>query len=378
MKHITAEKLELIKKANDKVFSKKIQNIENVVFVYTPIKVGSTTLVSSIRLSGCNKFIVAHLHDEIGLHVLTGVKDVTINEIIHYNEYIGKKVFVIDVYRSPIERKISDFFEHIELHFNNSQENVNKYPVERLIKRFDSLFPYIAGKDYITDKYNISLPEKFDYAKKYMMIIENNIRYIKLRLKDSNEWGNILTFLLGHEIHIITDYETENKPINDLYKKFKDEYRLPVNYLEIIKKCKYFQYYYSPEEKLEYINTWDKKLTSQKEHFKEPEYRLYEKISIENMNYNSIQFEHYIDNGCLCPLCCAKRADILKKHKAGEKITDKIKHNELVSKALTARNEKMQKLIQATTNTKGRGNKKEAVAVTIHKRFQKSFSVKFW
>jgi hypothetical protein len=64
----------------------------------------------------------------------------------------------------------------------------------------------------------------------------------------------------------------------------------------------------------------------------------------------------------------------LKKHKAGEKITDKIKHNELVSKALTARNEKMQKLIQATTNT--RGNK--AVAVTIHKRFQKSFSVKFW
>jgi hypothetical protein len=375
MKHISAEKLELIKKANDKVFSKKIQKIQNVVFVYTPIKVGSTTLVSSIRLSGCNKFIVAHLHDEIGLYVLTGVKDVTIDEIIHYNESIGKKVFVIDVYRSPIERKISDFFEHIELHFNNSQENVNKYPIERLIKRFDSLFPYIARTDYTMDKYNIVLPEKFDYNKKYAMIEENNIHYIKLRLKDSNEWGNILTFLLGNEICIVTDYETENKPINDLYKKFKQEYRLPVNYLEIIKKCKYFQYYYSPEEKLEYLNSWDKKLTKQKEHFKENEYRLYEKISVENMNYNSIQFEHYIDNGCLCPLCSTKRAEILKKHKAGEKITDKIKHNELVSKALTARNEKMQKLIQATTNTRGN---KEPIAVTIHKRFQKSFSVKFW
>lgn len=354
MKHMNNEKLYCIKEANDKIFSTKINKINNVVFVYTPIKVGSTTLVSSIRLSACNKFIVAHLHDEACLQVLTGITNVTIIEIIQYNEYIGKNVYVIDVYRSPIERKISDFFEKIEIHFNNTQLNINTYSLTRIINRFNRIFPYIATNDYFMDKYNIVIPETFDYNKKYIMVKQDNIHYIKLRLKDSSEWGNILTSLFKEEICIINDYETHNKPISDLYKKFKEEYKLPINYLDLINQCKYLQYYYSEEEKNDYISMWRNKIISRAcEHYTENEYKLYEKISIENMCYNSIQLEHYIDNGCLCKFCSEKRGELLQKHKCGKIINEKINHNELVVNATNKRNAQINKILKSDKKRRG-------------------------
>ena len=77
---IDVNRLELLKNANSKIGLSDAK-IKNIVFVYTPPKVGSTTLVSSIRLSASYKFSVIHLHDEEMLYVLTGVSNITINEI---------------------------------------------------------------------------------------------------------------------------------------------------------------------------------------------------------------------------------------------------------------------------------------------------------
>ena len=62
------------------------------VFIYTPPKVGSTTLVSSLRVSLGNTYSIVHIHDEIMLNVLTGVADVSINEIIAFLSSAGKRV----------------------------------------------------------------------------------------------------------------------------------------------------------------------------------------------------------------------------------------------------------------------------------------------
>ena len=72
------------------------------------------------------------------IKMLYGISEVTINDIILYNEKIGKNVYVIDVFRTPIERKMSVFFEEIaNFHFNNSEEDVNNYDVNKVIKRFN-------------------------------------------------------------------------------------------------------------------------------------------------------------------------------------------------------------------------------------------------
>ena len=70
-----------VKNAHDKLFK---NNNKNYIFIYTPPKVGSTTLVSSLRLSLGAGFSVIHIHDETMLQVLTGITNVSINDIIKY------------------------------------------------------------------------------------------------------------------------------------------------------------------------------------------------------------------------------------------------------------------------------------------------------
>jgi hypothetical protein len=247
-------RLEYIKEFNDAIFNNDImKNKEILIFIYTPPKVGSTTLVTSFRMSCARKVCVLHIHDETMLSVITGIKNnnsITINELINYNAVIGKSVYIIDVYRNPIERKISEYFELLtSYHFNTTVNNIVNYKVELLIKRFNSLFPYLGVGDYFFDKYDIDIPENFDFEKKYLLIEKNNVKYIKLRLCDSNEWGNILSNILNMDIVIIKDYQTEHKLVGEIYKKFNEAYYIPYNLLESVMQCKYFNYYNNEFEK---------------------------------------------------------------------------------------------------------------------------------
>jgi hypothetical protein len=330
------DRLETLKEANDRLFNSNIVDKvnQNIVFIYTPPKVGSTTLVTSLRISASFKLTVIHIHDEAMLSVLTNINNVTINDIIKYNAYIGKKVYVIDVYRSPIERKISEFFEKLACyHFNNTEENVNKYSVNRIIERFNKIFPFLANSDYYQDKYeiDIGINANFNFEKKYLIQEKDNITYIKLRLKDSNEWGKILQEIFCVNIVIINDYKTENKLIGELYNRFKNEYKLPANLYESISNCKYLNYYYNTQEKEEYLNIWSTKLTNNVIPYDKTEYEFYTKLSTENKYYNDVQREHYIDNGCLCVPCRNKRQNIFFRAKNGETIFEKIIHTDVVN-----------------------------------------------
>ena len=317
-----------IKEFNDALFkSDVIKNKDVLIFIYTPPKVGSTTLVTSLRMSCARKVNVVHIHDENMLSVITGIKNnnnITVNELINYNASIGKIVYIIDVYRTPIERKISEYFELLtSYHFNTTDNNIANYKVDLLIKRFNSLFYYLGTGDYFFDKYDIDIPEIFDFEQKYLLVEKNNVKYIKLRLCDSNEWGNILSNILNIDIVIVKDYQTENKLIGEVYKKFNEHYQIPYNLLETVIQCKYFNYYNNEIEKQSYINKWNsKKLDTYVEPFSFDEYKIYKEISSENQYYNVIQRNHYLDHGCLCNTCCYKRRTIVLKIKNGENVGD--------------------------------------------------------
>jgi len=236
------EKLNILIKANELLHITTTHH-NKILFVYSPPKVGSTSIVSSLRIFGLDKIDTIHIHDEEMLQVLGHIKGITINELILFNKYLGKNVYVINIYRSPIERKISSFFEKIGCyHFNTTEQNINKYNVDKIINRFNNIFPYIETGDHFMDKYCITIPESFDYNKKYSLVKENNITYITLRLKDSSQWGTILTGILGFNICIVKDYESSNKCIKNIYNLFKKVYKIPINFLDQIKKCKYLNY----------------------------------------------------------------------------------------------------------------------------------------
>ena len=346
-----------IKQAVDKLFK---NNAQNYIFIYTPTKVGSTSLVSSLRISLNKNYSVIHIHDEEMLSVLTGIKDVTIGEIINYISKQNKTVYVFDVYRSPIERKMSEFFEKLSaFHFNNTEENINNYGVNRIINRFNKVFPHIANGDHYFEKYNINYPITFDFNKKYTIQTISNIKFVKLRLCDSHIWSNILSEILQKEIVLVNDYQTNDKKIGDLYKKFKEAYNLPVNFFDLIRDCKYFNFYYSEEERNAYFNKWAPKTYMTVKYYTVSEYQFYKQLYLENQYYNYIQTEHYIDSGCFCKACFIKRTQLFHKAKKGEKINEKIIHSEAVKEIIQQKanqinefNKKIEEHIMAKNNNK--------------------------
>ena len=341
----------------------------NYVFIYTPPKVGSTTLVSSLRISLGNSFNIIHIHDNIMLSVLTGINNVTVNEIINYTAQKGNNVYVIDVYRSPIERKMSEYFEKLApYHFNNSEENINNYSLKRLTERFNKLFPYLANGDHYFEKFDIANPTHFDFEKKYTIQILNNIKYIKLRLYDSKIWDKILSSIFQQDIVLINDYQTSNKTLGNLYKRFKDEYKIPANYIELVKECKYFNFYFSHEERKQYIGIWE---TTSIGNFTTPytcdEYKFYVNLYLENQYINDIQTEHYIDNGCLCIYCIKMRREIFYRAKNGETHFEKIIHQNAVTKGLTQKNNKLKIIKMNILNSINNSKQNNKFEIKFHK-----------
>jgi hypothetical protein len=312
-------KLNKLKEVNKKLGLENIENNykhSNIIFVYSVPKVGSTSLVSSLKLFVFFGFVIIHIHSEIMLECFSKVKDISVVELINYNGiFLKRNVFVIDIYRSPIEHKISTFFENIStFHFNTTDELLNNYDLTRIIKRFNLIFPYIAVGDIFIDKYNIDEKFPFDFEKKYIFFNLNGIKYIKLRLDNSHEWRKILNKLLGIDIVIIKDYSSSNKPIKNIYNQFIQNYKIPNNFLSLINSCKYLKYYYSSDEILKYLNTWRlKSLNENFNYMSENEFALYNEISLENQSNSFIDTTHYIYNGCVCKACLFKRQTIIKK-----------------------------------------------------------------
>ena len=357
------EKLNLLIKANELLRINKSKH-NRILFVYSAPKVGSTSIVSSLRIFGLDNIDIIHIHDEEMLHVLGHIKGVTVNELILFNKYLGKDVYVINVYRSPIERKISSFFEKIgAYHFNTTDQNINKYKVEKVIHRFNNIFPYIETGDHFMDKYNITIPPHFDYDQKYLLVKEYNITYITLRLKDSHQWGTILTNIFGFKIYIVKDYETINKPIKDLYNLFKRTYKIPINFLDDIIKCKYLNYYYSPNELTYYYNDWNNKKTGPTTSYTLEQYKVYNEITMENTYFDNIQLEHYIDEGCGCKACSLKRLEISSKIIKGIYTNEKIIHSEARTELVQKRVYRANKINEVIRNTprqvKGKDFKRE-------------------
>jgi hypothetical protein len=345
----------MIEEAYHKLFK---TDLNNFIFIYTPPKVGSTTLVTSLRISLGNSYNILHIHDDIMLKVLTGINNISVNDIINYISKKGKNVYVIDVYREPIERKMSEYFEKISCyHFNNSEQNINNYNLTLISNRFNKLFPHLAKEEHYFDKYNIEHPITFNFKTRYTVQNVNGVNYIKLRLIDSKEWGKMLSEILKIDIVLVNDYQTEQKGFAQLYSKFKNEYKLPANYLKLIQSCKYFNFYFSEEERNNYLSKWKNRLCNNFTSYTDEEYKFYINICLENQFYGDIQLDHYLDCGCRCKGCSSKRKELFFKAKRGEVVTEKIIHVESVKQAIVKKTNNVVKIVQKL-NERTKTNKK--------------------
>lgn len=229
------------------------------VFIFCGGKCGGVTLSRTMEKSG---YRVCHLHNFNSKGLYTSNIDMTkIYDIIDKSCKTFEKVYFIDAYRTPIERKISSFFQNISAHV----PHYKSLPMTDLISIFNTRF--LAKLDnyhpmnMLLDYYKLPAITTFDFSKQYNVIEHGNKVIVKLLFKDINNWGARLSGICNKPIQVMSENLTKNKPIGKFYSDFLRLYTVPASYLKIILSEPEFKIYNSEQDQTDYRIKWTLKST---------------------------------------------------------------------------------------------------------------------
>ncbi len=225
-------------------------------YIFCGGKSGSTTLTKTFINHGY-KAIQIHSEDYYNKFIKKKYK-LPLYTLIDLSKK-NKRIAVIDVYRLPIERKISSFFQNI-----HTIPNYKTKSIQQLIDIFNSDHLYRIENYHsineIMDHYHVPHFDSFDFKNRFVMKYSNNILFIKLHFNDIHQWNYILSKITNKPIVISPENISNQKEYNTIYKQFKEQYTLPTNYLSIIENDKEFKIYNTPQEQLDYLSKWNKKI----------------------------------------------------------------------------------------------------------------------
>ena len=212
-------------------------------------KCGSSTLLSTMIANGFNTIKVHSKRYFIHEFKYDGLIDT-----ININSR-NKPLYIIDSYRTPIEREISGFFENIHRYVPDYKDK----SCEELIHIFNTRclnYNQSESINEILDEYKIKRFTQFDFNKGYISKQIGNIVFIKLLFKDIHKWDILLSNILGKQITITNGNLSKDKDYYTLYEQFKKNYKVPKSYITRLQTNEAFKIYNTKEEQELYVNTW--------------------------------------------------------------------------------------------------------------------------
>lgn len=221
------------------------------VICLTGGKCGSSTLNVIFNKNGFKCIKVHNKQDFINIYKYDGLID-----LINRSSK-NKELYIIDSYRTPIERKISSFFNNISKHVP-SFKNKN---CEELIDLFNTKYLEILEEEHpinsIMEEYGVEPFNTFDFNKKYVIKKVGNIIYIKLLFSNINNWGENLSEIFNKKFIMYQANLSKNKQYFLMYNKFKLMYKTKKAYInDILKNDKQFRIFNTPEQQDIYINKY--------------------------------------------------------------------------------------------------------------------------
>jgi len=224
------------------------------VFVYCCGKTGSSTLYKTLMN---NNFKCIHTHSSHFYIYNTRFVEFEpdIFKLIEESSR-DKNIYIIDSYRTPIERRLSSFFQHL----TNEELEYTYDKIENIIDHLIYEIEDYTSINEVLDYFDLPHFSTFDFKKKYNILKYKNINFIKLRFQDINEWENILTDIFKKPIKIHNENISESKIYTNLYKEIKNKYKIPKSMIGYIKNDIESKIYLSEEEYNNYINYWNKRI----------------------------------------------------------------------------------------------------------------------
>lgn len=248
---------------NDDLVRENIDRNKNkFIYIYCGGKCGSSTLAKTFECNGYNSFVTHDNYFYTKYQRTSNNSPLTIFNAIEESCNKYDNIYFVDSYRTPIERKISAFFQNIAFFI----PDYNELPVQSLINYFNTNVLVSWENQHSIDEilvhFNIPLFKEFDFEKGYNIVNQKcsngtNKIFIKLLFKDIKSWDKILTEIMGENIIMHNENLSENKSIHKLYTEFIKQYKVPKYYLDNFVICdEHFKIYTSKNEKEKYINHW--------------------------------------------------------------------------------------------------------------------------
>jgi len=228
-------------------------------------KTGSTTLSNSLQYAideKRKKTNVIHMHsnDSCLFRLFPSLKryDIGIQEFVKYrNQNNPTKLVVATLYREPIGRGISHFFENIEQTLDLKKEQIERLSINALCDLFLNrcigffltrhihwqLSKYF-GIDIFNTDYSKEKGIGFHESEDYKLII------VRLDRLNSNE-KEIARYIQNDKFKIIESNHSDHRWYSNLYKKFKAHLKLPKYLIDQVLWVEepYINYFYSVKEK---------------------------------------------------------------------------------------------------------------------------------
>jgi hypothetical protein len=231
-------------------------NLNFDVIIFCGGKCGGTTLATTFKN---NNFDVAHLHSSKVKGNFISNFDINNTFKIIDNNSINKTIYLIDVYRTPIERKISAFFQNIMITIPSYKDKT----INELIDYFNKNLLFTIAENHsineLFDHYDIQKWDTFNFKKGYNRVEHKNKVFIKLLYSNINSWQEQLTEIMGRKIVIYSKNKSSDKDYYKIYRNFLSNYKVPKKYLDHLRNEKEFQLYNTITEQETYLKEWDKK-----------------------------------------------------------------------------------------------------------------------
>jgi hypothetical protein len=230
------------------------------IFIYQMGKVASTSIYHS--LSRLYPGVVLHAHDFSAAH-----EDWRIRRL--YRSVLSRKrpLNIISLIREPIGRNVSAFFENFLRDTRVPYENAN-FSLDELRDIFLTNYKHAIPldwfdrhirRDFGIDVYATPFPEVgFD------TYIQGNVRLLVLRseMNDPQKIEVIKDFLGLSEFQIFNMNVAEDKLYAETYRRFKENVKLPRDYVAKLCESRYFIHFYSRDMIEKIKERWSEPLDS--------------------------------------------------------------------------------------------------------------------
>jgi hypothetical protein len=225
------------------------------VFVFQMGKVASSSIQYSINKYYNGYSVQAHKfssdHHELNVRKLYQ----------YYHSTSNQAIKIITLIREPISRNVSAFFENFKREtgkeFKQSNFTVNELK-HLFLENFNHNVPLFWIDNNIKKYFKIDVyTEKFsDGGYQFYKLDNIELLLMKHDLADNTKEQLIKSYLNIKEFKLINKNIGNNKTYGFSYTAFKKNVKLPDDYLNKMRKSKYFNHFYSKEEIDDVISKW--------------------------------------------------------------------------------------------------------------------------